>query len=131
MSDKEIKAAERELADTATRLGAMQARRGDAAPWNYFTDLVGEPAYLGGHRFSIVATIESVEITGRGEAVAILVDAYQIDDDTDDCITGAFRLGDGFRFPESCVGYGVQPLSGASSGYRASYEELKRAKPGK
>ena len=126
--EAEHKAAEENVLYAAARLGAVQSRVGGANPFNYFTGLEGQAIYIGGHRFSVVAMLTRIEITGTGEALGILDDVYQIDDDRDDGIQGGFRLGDGFRFPESCVGFGVQPLSGTSSGYQASYEKLKQKK---
>jgi len=123
-ADHGRQAAEKGLVYAAQDLARSMSRETSEA-LNYFSDLVGEDVFIGGHRYHFVGTLARVEITDAGEAVAYLENAWQIDYDEDEEIKNAFAWGGGLRIPESCVGLGVQPVTGRPVKWQRSWEKYK------
>lgn len=123
-----LKAAEKNAVQAAHTLGALRNRVG-GQPLNYYSDLVGQDVFLGGHRYHWVGTLVEVLEMATGEAVAVMDNVWQIDYDETAEIKNAFFAGHQWRFPEGCVGMAIQPVSGRPASWQKSWEDRKAKSP--
>jgi len=127
-SDKGLAAANKELIHTAINASRLAART-QGTPLNLFSGLEGQDLFIAGHRFHIIGTLRHAEVMDTGETVATLDGVFQIDHDENNVLAGLFALGDGFRIPESAVGWAVQPVAGRPRAWQDSWAKAKAKLP--